>query len=802
MSDFLNDVKKLSPQDIAGFKMQVEQDPEAAKVLDTQLSKMTAQERAELEGILTGSPADNSNVPEQQEVASARQEVANSPSEESYTSVVTENLHGMAQAAVSQLPFGERVLAAGEAAYDVMTDRAPNLSEAYYQNVTENIEETNRFSEESPVLDFGARAVSEMAQLWTGGTLIKGGLKAAGLAGKAKKAGEALSSIPMLGKMAPKYGGAVVLEGALQTARDLDMEGRITLEQGLTTAGGNLALAATFGKMGDVAETALKGVAGRIASTPAGEVLAKMKNNLVKNISTYTLDSSINKINKFVTDSQNTLNPHVKIGSSEEYFELVEAAYRESGTFENVVEAWGAKNIDKAVAEGKKVFEKTAQSRDIALNNLRKLGKTPEAVLGDGDVLDIIGTFQDSIKYDTLSDQAKGMANTVINKISRLSRKTGADLFDFVSAANSAKMPNSIRKDLDELIKLDPSFKGDTELFLMQARKMAYDKMEDAASMAAKAGDASALASFDAFVKYNKLNRVMHHNLNSVLTKANLNTLRDEMGRGAVETAVHKTIRDIRKEAGMVAMAGATTAAVSDITGLPATPILTVATGAYAIPKLVKHFSKAPTNIARVGRKVLKGLEAEGDNTARELSKFYSISEYLEKTSGIPLVQNAALSFVQDTESGDEYERFNRLYSVAKASSHLASSPLKRTTTSVMQNREALNDILRAESPEIAAQLNDAIERGEDISPIMDTILKNPMVQGLVADGVGFDGKVYAPEDKAALEKELLDNVFVPGDYKIQMTKALRDSGIIPQIEEVPKRVPKRFEKRDKRRPY
>ena len=336
MSDFLKDVKQFSPEEMDQFKNEIETNEEAAGIFDTQLSIMTANERAEMESLYTGQPKEDANIPEGQEVMAERQELQSSVKGH-YDDSVTSNIHGMAQAAVSQLPFGEKILAAGEATFDVATGKADSFGQAMADNVVENMEQTKEFSDEHAVLDIGARAVSEMGQLWAGGALLKGGIKALGYTDKAAKLGKAAVAVPLLGRMVPKYGGQVIVEGALQTARDLDMEGNVTLGKGISTLGGNLALAATFGKLGDVAEKGLKGVAGRIASTTTGQRLATMKTNLVKNISTWSLDSSVNKINKFVIDSQDTLNPHIGLKDSEEYFGLMENAFEESGVLESVV---------------------------------------------------------------------------------------------------------------------------------------------------------------------------------------------------------------------------------------------------------------------------------------------------------------------------------------------------------------------------------------------------------------------------------------------------------------------------------
>jgi len=801
MSDFLKEVKQFSPEEMDQFKLEIENNEEAASIFDTQMGKMTAYERAEMESLYTGQQLQDADVPEAQAAMAQRQELQDS-NKGHYDDTVTDNIHGMAQAAVSQLPFGEKILAAGEATFDVATGKADSFGQAMADNVVENMEQTKEFSDEHMYLDIGAKAVSEMGQLWAGGALLKGGIKALGYTDKVAKAGKAAMSVKVLGGLVPKYGGQVVVEGALQTARDLDMDGNVTLGKGLTTLGGNFALAATFGKLGDVAEAGLKGVAGRIASTVTGERLATMKTSLVKNISTWSLDSSVNKINKFVIDSQDTLNPHIGLRDSEEYFGLMENAFEESGVLESVVESLGKKNFQKAMTQTKKAHEFARGARNTALNKLAKLGKNPEAILSDSDSLDLVSSFHDSINYSKLSDQAKGMAQPIVEKLMRLSRKSGADLYNFVEAAGSPKLPGSIANDLKVLKNLDPSFEGGIGKFLMQARAMAYDKMDDAASMAYKSGDDNALVAFNDFIKYNKMQRVLDHNTTKLVSETQATVLRDELGRGAVGSAVHKTMNEMKKEIAMLGFAGAGAGAAAVTVGASSLPITGGLAGLYIIPKLTTHFRNAPTSIAKVGNKVLKGMAAEGDNIARELTKFDQIADMLDKTTNTSLVQNAVMSFMNASRDTEEYDNFQALYSTAKASSHFMSNPLERNSQSIIANRGALNDLLRDGAPELLQSLNEAISSGEEIGPIMDAIMKMPEAAPFVKDGVGFDGKVYTPEDKAALEKDLVNDIFIPGDYKVQMVKALRETGTIPEMEKVPKRQPRRHEKRDKKRPY
>lgn len=801
MNKFLKSMNDLTPEEADQFRLELDQDEGLFNKVQGEIDVMTADEKSKFQAFVMNEEVQDADVPEAQTAMADRQAMEDS-NKGHYNDTITENVHGVAQAAVSQLPFGEKILAAGEAVYDVTTGNADNIKQAYADNVVENMEQTREFSDEHAVLDIGARAVSEMGQLWAGGALLKGGIKALGYTDKAAKAGKAAMAIPVLGRMVPKYGGQVIVEGALQTARDLDMEGKVTLEQGLSTLGGNLALAGTFGKLGDVAEGALKGVAGRIANSPAGEQLATMKNNLVKNISTYSLDSSVNKINKFVTDSQDTLNPHIQLKDSDEYFKIMENAYEESGILKEVVDSWGEKNIQKAMAQTKKAHDFARETRNKALSSLNKLGKTPESIMSDADTLDLVSSFHDAIDYSSLSDQAKGMAQPIVEKLMKMSRKSGADLYSFVEAANKPKMPGSIANDLKKLKQLDPTFTGGIEKFLMQARTTAYNKMDDAASMAYKAGDDKALGHFNDFVKYNKMQRVLSHNTTEVVSESQASLLRDELGRGALSSAVHKTMKEMKSEIAMLGFAGASAAGAAAVTGGASLPITGAISALYLTPKLIKHFRNAPQNVAKVGNKVLDGLASQGDNTARELSKFSKISDYLEKTSGTPLVQSAVMSFLNASRDTSEYDNFNALYSTAKASSHFMSNPLERNSQSAIKNRSALNDLLRDNAPGLMSQLNEAIDSGEEIGPIMDAILKMPEAAAFVKDGVGFDGKVYTEEDKASLENDLVNDIFIPGDYKVQMVKALRETGAIPQMEKIPKRKPRRHEKRDKKRPY
>jgi len=185
------------------------------------------------------------------------------------------------------------------------------------------------------------------------------------------------------------------------------------------------------------------------------------------------------------------------------------------------------------------------------------------------------------------------------------------------------------------------------------------------------------------------------------------------------------------------------------------------------------------------------------------MSKLDEVASFFATGSGSKSPYAGSLMSRMFTSVKDNnMDKANEQFAALESTSKLLKSPLERTTASFMQNKQDIFNIVSVESPELLKQLETSLLNKEDLAPILDALTKTPAGAELIQAGVGWEGKVFSKEDKKALEKTISNDVFLTGDYKVQMIKALRDNGIVPDVESAPKRKPRRYELKSKKRPY
>lgn len=115
----------------------------------------------------------------------------------------------------------------------------------------------------------------------------------------------------------------------------------------------------------------------------------------------------------------------------------------------------------------------------------------------------------------------------------------------------------------------------------------------------------------------------------------------------------------------------------------------------------------------------------------------------------------------------------------------LAQDVVQRTSEDVLNKSQAILSIAEYHTPALASQLRDALEDEdyETIAPIMDQLSKAPATKKFFKPGVGFDGKVYDPEDKAKMVKEL-DNMDISHRQRLELKRNLLKDNVIPQVQQ------------------
>lgn len=121
----------------------------------------------------------------------------------------------------------------------------------------------------------------------------------------------------------------------------------------------------------------------------------------------------------------------------------------------------------------------------------------------------------------------------------------------------------------------------------------------------------------------------------------------------------------------------------------------------------------------------------------------------------------------------------------------LAQDPIQRNTTDVINKMDKILAVAKYEAPELHGQIESLLNSGESdsIGPLMDQLSKAPGMKQVFGQGIGFDGKVYTPEDQDVVMKRLVaqKNAGVISHVQyLQHKSALMSDGIIPQTKQEP----------------
>lgn len=132
---------------------------------------------------------------------------------------------------------------------------------------------------------------------------------------------------------------------------------------------------------------------------------------------------------------------------------------------------------------------------------------------------------------------------------------------------------------------------------------------------------------------------------------------------------------------------------------------------------------------------------------------------------------------------------------------NLHASSVKRTSDDATMKSDDILNVLQKVNPETADVLRQAI-RNQDSTTIavtMDSLSKIPEVKKFIEPGIGWDGKVYTPEDVNELTIQV-KKTDISSRQRQELLNNLRQDGTIPVIEEEPERFFK-FKQRDKTNP-
>ena len=70
------------------------------------------------------------------------------------------------------------------------------------------------------------------------------------------------------------------------------------------------------------------------------------------------------------------------------------------------------------------------------------------------------------------------------------------------------------------------------------------------------------------------------------------------------------------------------------------------------------------------------------------------------------------------------------------------------------------------------------------LAGFLDNVSKMEGLNKLFEPGIGFNGKVYSPEDKAQLETQI-KQTDIPAAQRMQLLQELRKEGLIPDFDQI-----------------
>lgn len=147
-------------------------------------------------------------------------------------------------------------------------------------------------------------------------------------------------------------------------------------------------------------------------------------------------------------------------------------------------------------------------------------------------------------------------------------------------------------------------------------------------------------------------------------------------------------------------------------------------------------------------------------------------------------------------------EKFEKEIKGGIAEINLRTNPIPRTTDKAFIQYEDIKNFLKRDLPSQAQIFEEVVENGdsEEMARFLDSMSKTREGSKYFEAGVGFNGKVYSPEDKAMFETQL-KSADIPAAQRMQMIKSLRGEGIIPDLQSVKPRFKMNYNPRQNKQP-
>lgn len=755
MSDFLKDVRAMSPKDLQEFRKSADSDPEMTSILDEQMSQMDEAGRQEMLSILTGEEINSLVVPEGQQVASSRDVASDKGFSERVGDVVRDTTAGIASA----VPFSTEIASGVAAGVEVATGMSGSFSESYDENVKFGKKSKAASSEDSPYLYGAGRIAGEIATV--------------GLVGA--KAVKGLGVTSNMAKLATNVGVDVVAETG---RRFSDSETK------------------TMGSLMESATTAsLYGVIGAGAGAAVGKAIGKLGSMYSKRMDTLMKTRGIEKLGK---DVNKFVNSNSDVTPSK-YSEVLDSVpnIKESIASQDMMSAQVAINAELSM----KVRNKARVLRSIENDAGNSYGASAtELVRMEDSIVSNIDSFvkgqQDS--FGELSSLGKGLddLNMGIRQVLRGKPKQVLDEAGQV-AGQSWEMPSLRVSELDVKIEememlltsnkslIESAERAGTNIntkHIMGKMRSLRNSIRDTTPLNANPDDYDKIKFLQEVDRDIRILKHASTSGNSVMADMT------QAESGKFSNIIIDSAVKVKDQANMLYLGASLIA--SPFVGPMALP-------ATALGIFAKNLASAPKVVGGIDKFLNSSDVIEGQlGKIANIGKFYTSGPGARSGYYGSLMSRLATSVENSDPQTEAY------VDALDSTQALLRNPLDRTTSDFMSKKEAIMDILKVENPPLMESLQDTLKENGDVGPILEQISKIPAASELIRPGIGWDGITNDPAHKAQLEEEIANQTLISGSDKIKLITGLRNNGIIPDFEKLPQRKPKKYQPRKKGRKY
>ena len=750
---FLNSIKSLTPEELKRTKERITTDDAFAEKFQGGINKLLASDKAELRAIMTGQPLDPSGSPEGQQ---EQKLIAEIPKEEGFaqSALNVANSAGNAVKGVAEgiADFGESAVNSfiphqvssvvsgaveGVSAAIQGEDPLKAASEGFAQSELALGEGKLKRGERSPNASLAGNVVGEGAAGVIGTSAIAS--KAIPLVSKVANTLGASQKIVNASKVGAVTGSDFVI-GSLQIEAQKGEHGVESMIDSMKSGAAYTMFGASVGVsfrkgVPVVADWARNKSFRNLQASRGNQKLFSQNKDFLSNSKFYdSTKSTITEVDFNKTlDSVPGYNENMLKG---DYFEANKYVYAQYGKLSEKKSALLSElDVAGVVAE-----------KDAVVNTLKEI--VAKIFVGKSVVGDV------SINATRKAHIAGILQDLAENPNSKISLREVSNILDDIQDVGS------------RILKKD----GEGDRLLGRLRASINGPVENAV----KNADLKSLA--DDFIKTNKDIRVTRSSAD--ISSKILTELNDVSQQGTTRQILGEVAESFQTIRGSATAAAGVS--IGYATGISAIPAAVIGTQALV----------AAGKSAGGLRTIVNGVDSatRSVNIVSATADFFTVGGGQNTKTGQTLISALGRAI----KEGETNEQLEERVSLMSNTMSLLQSPMDRTTRSFYVKKDALISIVEGIDPEIAKQLTSIVDSGENVGPFMEQLANHPKASEIFTPGQGWDGKTYDPALKKQLKDELLLQSLVPSAAKGKILEDLELRGIIPDMNNLPRRRPRK----------